>query len=353
MDLRFNSLLIVTYGRSGSTLLQGVINSIDGMLIRGENENFIEGLYDGYRRLTLAIERRPDLERTVQPSHHWYGAAAIDLDLYISNCEKMVKSVLLAEQYDNRNICCYGFKEIRYFQVKDFNAYLEFLEKIFPNICFIFNTRNRSDVLQSAWWKNKRQASVNKLLNDIENNFHRYALSHPKHSFEITYEDVISKSSKLKELFSFLGAPYSESTIECVLSTPHSFDQKSFNPSHDPRIRYSNPNVYQGRIAYCIIDKLPKKIRSGQPFDFSGVVVLTDQATNISAIEVIPYHDNVYTTFGLASPEVTKSHPEVPSSKTARFEVRNYIIDKPGQIGLIIKLGNGEKFKVCSIMAPE
>src|SRR5688572_1085508 len=31
-------LFIVTYGRSGSTLLQGVLNSIPGYLIRGEND---------------------------------------------------------------------------------------------------------------------------------------------------------------------------------------------------------------------------------------------------------------------------------------------------------------------------
>jgi hypothetical protein len=34
-DLKFNYIFIVAYARSGSTLLQGIINSIDGVVIRG------------------------------------------------------------------------------------------------------------------------------------------------------------------------------------------------------------------------------------------------------------------------------------------------------------------------------
>jgi hypothetical protein len=37
-------VFIVTYGRSGSTLLQGVLNSIPGYLVRGENRQALRHL---------------------------------------------------------------------------------------------------------------------------------------------------------------------------------------------------------------------------------------------------------------------------------------------------------------------
>lgn len=46
---RFGSVLIITYGRSGSTLLQGILNSIPGYLIRGENENLMAHFYNAYK----------------------------------------------------------------------------------------------------------------------------------------------------------------------------------------------------------------------------------------------------------------------------------------------------------------
>ena len=41
---RFRTVNIVTYGRSGSTLLMGLLNAIDGYRIRGENFNCFEEL---------------------------------------------------------------------------------------------------------------------------------------------------------------------------------------------------------------------------------------------------------------------------------------------------------------------
>lgn len=37
--MKFNHILIITYGRSGSTLLMSLLNTVDGVLIAGENYN--------------------------------------------------------------------------------------------------------------------------------------------------------------------------------------------------------------------------------------------------------------------------------------------------------------------------
>lgn len=43
-------LFVVTYGRSGSTLVQGLLNSIPGYLIRGENRGVLYRLYQYHSR---------------------------------------------------------------------------------------------------------------------------------------------------------------------------------------------------------------------------------------------------------------------------------------------------------------
>ena len=63
--LKFDYIFIISYGRSGSTLLQGVLNSIDGVLIRGEKVMLDADLAHLYgvetRTLVQAVKR--NLER--------------------------------------------------------------------------------------------------------------------------------------------------------------------------------------------------------------------------------------------------------------------------------------------------
>jgi hypothetical protein len=52
-------LFIVTYGRSGSTLLQGILNSTPGVLIRGENRGISYKLHEFHRITVVTATRSP------------------------------------------------------------------------------------------------------------------------------------------------------------------------------------------------------------------------------------------------------------------------------------------------------
>ncbi len=60
-------LFIVTYGRSGSTLLQGILNSIPGYLIRGENRAALFHLYS-LREHPRHREGDPDPAEAARPA---------------------------------------------------------------------------------------------------------------------------------------------------------------------------------------------------------------------------------------------------------------------------------------------
>jgi hypothetical protein len=219
--MNFNSILVVTYGRSGSTLLQGILNSIDGCIIRGENYNFCYYLYKSWEALKKA---KQIYSPTAQSP--WFGSHLLNEQVFISNCKNLLYTFLVSNESTYSTINCYGFKEIRYTQESignDLNNYLSFLKKIFPNVAFIFNTRNHENVIKSGWWTELNKRDALKILNETENSFYVYLKENLKNTFHITYEDIISKSDKLEKMFDFIGVNYNEDKINEVLSKPHSF----------------------------------------------------------------------------------------------------------------------------------
>lgn len=218
--LHFQHILIITYGRSGSTLLQGILNTIDGVVIRGENDNIFFDLFKTYQKF---IDLKNHHKTAVLPNQPWYGISFFDEDLLLAHYRELAKGFLLADQYNEDENLCVGFKEIRYDKIgDDLEAYLDFLSKLFPNAAFVFNTRNLEDVTKSAWWKEADRDTVFKDLSTLENRFETYAKTED-FCYQINYNDIITKGQKLQDLFRFLGASYHPEIIDFVLSTPHSY----------------------------------------------------------------------------------------------------------------------------------
>ncbi|GAB2953369.1 sulfotransferase [Nonomuraea fastidiosa] len=217
--LKFDSILVVTYGRSGSTLLQGILNTIDGCLIRGENDNLCYGLFQAYQSV-LTCKRQAPYNRTVRDP--WWGCD-FDEGTFFSASRSLVERLLLAGSAPG-SVCCYGFKEIRYdeFDRATLFRYLGFLERLFPNPALIFNTREHRDVMASAWWRDLDPGTARLRLARAEENFRAYAAAKPN-CFMIDYRDTSQASPRLRELFAFLGADYSAAAIGRVLGIRHSY----------------------------------------------------------------------------------------------------------------------------------
>ncbi len=141
--LKFDSVLIITYGRSGSTLLQGVLNSIEGVLIRGENANMCYHMFQAYKAIIIARKYKakkdnpkPWYGNTAQNA--WFGCEFLNEDNFTSIIKRFVHTSLLGDQKNNSKIRCVGFKEIRYTVEDigdDFEEYLEFLKELFVRWC--------------------------------------------------------------------------------------------------------------------------------------------------------------------------------------------------------------------------
>lgn len=218
--------MIITYGRSGSTLLQGLLNSIDGCLVRGENHDLCRGLFASYQSIRKA--RQQFGKGSSQPTSPWYGAGALDEELFIRDARSLVRNQLLGGMSE-KDVACLGFKEIRYipalqdrFDPGQLNDYLDFLHKLFPNPAFLFLSRDHGSVSGSAWWQTRDPEKVKRRLAEFDQWAGEYAEG-KDWVYAITYEDLVARSSRIRGLFDFMGAPYIEERVESVFQTRHSY----------------------------------------------------------------------------------------------------------------------------------
>jgi len=217
--MKYKHVFICTYGRSGSTLLQGVLNSLDGVLIRGENHEFCYELYKAFSKLkevTTMVTEENDVT-----SHPWYGATKINIDQARLDIKKVVRNVLLGDKTE-KQFETLGFKEIRYPYLSDLEEYLEFLINTFDKSAIIFNTRNIEETLKSGWWPEQDPVSSRKIISNfikIAKNFNE------KHAdtFLIDYENVKNLDNKLHDLFDFLECKPNNKKLKKVLSVKHSY----------------------------------------------------------------------------------------------------------------------------------
>jgi hypothetical protein len=218
---RFKSIIIVTYGRSGSTLLQGILNTIPGFLVRGENYSVTDGLFEAWKSVQRGL-RRHDIDISERPSHPWFGIGDIDPELFERNMMRLMHDMLVPADRAAQ-VVCYGFKEIRYPETRaSFNRYLGFLRRIMPDLAFIINTRTLENVAKSGWWAEQDSTSVIYELSRREKRFLKYAENNPDHTFHVTYEDVCGERVRLRAMHDFLGVPYVAAAVDGVLGVVHS-----------------------------------------------------------------------------------------------------------------------------------
>jgi hypothetical protein len=219
----FKHLIIVTYGRSGSTLLQGILNSSDQVTIYGENGDFLRPFYNGYVKLK-DIEKFKTNGASVLPSHSWHGIEYFSISSYLKSIQ------LLVGNFFPKDKELTGFKEIRFNLLKkQLPNYLDFLKQVWPEVCFVFLTRDLEEVCNSAWWKNQDPEELKEKLTEFEQNGQSYLEQHSSYCFGIDYSEVVENGEKLKSLFQFIGLPYNKLTVQEILDTPHSSgNQKDF-----------------------------------------------------------------------------------------------------------------------------
>jgi hypothetical protein len=199
-------LFIVTYGRSGSTLLQGILNSTPGVLIRGENRGITYKLHEFHKVATQTAAEKGDFAR--RPVNPFFGIRDYPRDVALQRMRALVEDTLLRPEPGTRLV---GFKEIRWYHA-DLDDYVDFLCALFPDARFVVNTRNLADVAKSYWWGERDDPEAE--LADIERRI--LAVGErlgPRRAFRVHYDDFVADPTSLRALFEWVGIPWDEARV--------------------------------------------------------------------------------------------------------------------------------------------
>jgi hypothetical protein len=205
-------VLICATGRSGSTTLQRVINTIPHSNICGENFAAINSLLEFYKRIKQTNNKKiydnikletydSIILNNIKPS--WYNSYDFD------KIKQLIKITIINMFKNATETKLWGFKEIRY----DYGSikYIEEFKELFPQTKVIMHIReNILKQSKSGWHKHNKNALA--YLNNMNNELYQFYNANKEYCYFTTFEKMFD-IDYLRNVFKF---------IECE----NSFDEK-------------------------------------------------------------------------------------------------------------------------------
>lgn len=193
---------LVTFGRSGSTLLQGHLNALPGWLIRGENGGAVE-MYVAATQQAIAIADLRAFDGPI-PDSGWYGLHQISPEHLRLHTRRLVLGEILQPEPETR-VC--GFKDIRW-RAAGLVPLLEEMREIFPGARFVMNVRSPEATARSGWWRDDAHA-LETITTHVEA-LKDAADALGDAAFLVHYEDYATDVTRLRPLIQWLGEDFDE-----------------------------------------------------------------------------------------------------------------------------------------------
>jgi hypothetical protein len=217
---RLGFLFVLTYGRSGSTLLQGVLNSLPGYLIRGENGGVLHRLQEFHSIMTQCSREHGPAAVVTDP---WFGIGAYSEDRAYVALRRLALDLMLRPGADTRIV---GYKEIRWVDpatedLASLDAHVEFVRRVFPGARFVVNTRRIEDVARSSWWQGRPDAmnEISRLQDAIMGQVDALG----DYAFHVHFDDYSADPSRLQGLFDWLGEPFDLDRVGRIFERRYSY----------------------------------------------------------------------------------------------------------------------------------
>lgn len=212
-------VLICATGRSGSTTMQRILNTIPDSNICGENFAAINSLLEFYRRIKKStMDNIPGhlkpftydylIKNNVKPS--WYNS------YNYSNIVHMIKIMIINMFKKSESTNLWGFKEIRYDSGNI--QYIKDFKELFPQTKVIIHIRENLNLQsKSGWFKDDRDSL--QFLKKTTKELINFALENKEWCYLSSFERMFDMNN-VKNIFTFIesGEKYDEKKIKEVLN---------------------------------------------------------------------------------------------------------------------------------------
>jgi hypothetical protein len=211
-------ILICATGRSGSTTMQRLLNTIPNSNFCGENFGALNSLLEFYKKLKYStINNIPGhfkpasykqiVEKNIKPS--WYNSYNLERTV------QMIKIMITSLFKNNETTNVWGFKEIRYDNGK-INLIKEFKE-LFPQTKVLIQIRDIKSQANSGWFKNDKNAY--NYLRKYNLELHKFYMENRDFCYFMTFEKMFDKQY-LRNLFQYIDCIeyFNEQEIDKILN---------------------------------------------------------------------------------------------------------------------------------------
>jgi hypothetical protein len=148
-------VFVVTYGRSGSTLTQGMLNTLPRTLVRGENNLYLLPIFRAYNGLET-FKNKFGGPGAAKASSAFYGLREVDLDAFAASVRQLVQQQLLGDLAVS-NVDRLGFKEVLWHRIKpkEWSDFFGFMDLAFDEPLYVLNRRDVAMTSTSGFWQKK------------------------------------------------------------------------------------------------------------------------------------------------------------------------------------------------------
>lgn len=204
-----NYVFVVTYGRSGSTLVQGLLNVLPRVLVRGENSLYVLLMYRACAR-AMAFRERHYQHRTHRVISAFYGLRSVQRRRFVATTRRLVTANLLGP-VRRKEVDVVGFKEVLWYEVlpEETEDFFAFFDDAFPGAKYILNQRAHDDVVTSGFWRRHDDDDVRAALHRVEEIQAYLRASRPDRVLDTRYEvitgdDQEASDEQLRNLAEFV-----------------------------------------------------------------------------------------------------------------------------------------------------
>jgi hypothetical protein len=216
-------VFVVTYGRSGSTLAQGMLNTLPRTLVRGENNLYLLQLFRAYAGLSSFMDKFAGA--AAKPSSAFYGLREADLGTFATSVRELVQRQLLGST-DGSEVDRLGFKEVLWHRIKpkEWSGFFDFTDLAFGQPLYVLNRRDVAMASTSGFWRKKRPGVAEGQINRVLRLQDFLRESRPDRCFDTEFEAMTSDDREvagrqLRGLAEFVTGSCDEDLLAALLAT--------------------------------------------------------------------------------------------------------------------------------------
>jgi hypothetical protein len=221
---QYRYVFVVTYGRSGSTLVQGLLNTLPRTVVRGENNLYVLQLY----RAMASVQsfRKTHLKHNPRASHSaFYGLNEIKPASFVASARPLVTGHLLGSE-PPAEVDVLGFKEVLWHRVRatETEGFFDFLDRTFPGCLYVLNEREHERVVESGFWQSHDRDEAMKAISRIEEIQQFLRETRPRRTLDLRYElltsdDRATSDAQLRALAEFVHTSCDDELLALLRQT--------------------------------------------------------------------------------------------------------------------------------------